>query len=185
MHFDFPLFKDFEVDSEFVSFMNRKYRDYILSNGTIHVADQNVYISPTGCYTSNLLEWENEEYEEFAEGKLMDIASEQLGLDKSQFYLHHNHIFDYQGSGFVRPHNHEYAEDFVLLFYLNTCTSGETVFILNNSRPWNTERTSIKITPVAGRAVCFSSLLVHRVEPCTEGKRIFAVGIKINAFKGI
>ena len=184
MHFNLPLLKEFDVDLKLVSFLNKKYRDYILDNQPLWPAEKRIYMSDTGSYTSNLLTWENEEWDDFVKGKLTDIVSEQLCLEKKQFYHHYNHVFDYRGSGYVKEHWHEEAEEFTLLFYLNTCTSGQTTFHLNTWDEERRERTAISFMPTAGKALIFSGLIHHKVEECTEGKRIFAAGIRTNAFKG-
>tara|TARA_B100000287_G_scaffold367763_1_gene363674 strand:+ start:35 stop:589 length:555 start_codon:yes stop_codon:yes gene_type:complete len=183
MRFNLPLIKEFDVDLELVSFLNKKYRDYILGNQILYDAEKRIYMSDTGVYTGNLLEWENEEYQDFVKGKLTDIVSEELNLSKDQFNHWFNHIFDYQGSGYVREHRHEQSEEFTLLFYLKTCTSGNTVFYLNTWDDERRERTAISFTPTAGKGIVFSGLVNHSVEDVTEGKRIFAAGVTTNAFK--
>jgi hypothetical protein len=183
MRFNLPLLKEFDVDLELVTFLNKKYRDYIIGNQMLYKAEKRIYMSDTGVYTGNLLEWENEEYQDFVKGKLTHIASEQLGLEKDQFTHHFNHFFDYHGSGYVRDHWHEESEEFTILFYLNTSTSGNTVFYLNTWDDERRKRTAISFTPTVGKAVIFSGLLHHSVEEVTDDKRIFAAGITTNAFK--
>ena len=65
---DFPLIKTFHVNSRVISFLNRKYEEYRLLN-QLRPAENEIYMSDTGLFTDNLLEWEDREYQKFAKNK--------------------------------------------------------------------------------------------------------------------
>lgn len=175
---NFPLLKTFEVDSYITDFLNLKYEEYLQVNGLIPAENQ-IYISDTGGFTQNLLEWKDQEYLEFIQNDIHKIISNCLNLNPERFYFHYNHIFDYSKGGYVREHKHDHAEDYVCIFYLNTCDAGETVFFLNTYSESDKKRTSINIKPNKNSAVCFSSMLFHKANYTNEAKRIFVVGIKL------
>ena len=69
---DFPLIKTFHVNSRVISFLNRKYEEYRLLN-QLRPAENEIYMSDTGLFTDNLLEWEDREYQKFAKNKLVTM----------------------------------------------------------------------------------------------------------------
>ena len=176
---DFPLIKTFHVNSRVISFLNRKYEEYRLLN-QLRPAENEIYMSDTGLFTDNLLEWKDKEYQKFAKNKLVTMVSKQLRIDKKQFSMYWTHIFDYQKGGYVREHKHDDVEDYVMLLHLNKCSSGETIFYLNNYDEEAKNRTTIRVMPLPNRGVCFSSQVMHKVSYTQEPKRILAAGIKIN-----
>jgi len=176
---DFPLFKTFKIDISIVDFLNRKFEEYARSM-PLYQADNRVYISETGQFTSNLLQWDDEEYGRFVKDQLIQIVSTELRINQDSFSLYYNHFFDYNQGGYVNPHEHSEFEDFVLIFYLNDVKcGGETCFYLN-SHPNHRYRTSFKITPTKSLVVGFSSGLFHSVEWTDEPKRVFVVGVRVD-----
>ena len=77
-------------------------------------------------------------------------------------------------------HNHWINEDFVMFIYLKTCSSGRTIFYLNDYSEESAKRTCVGIMPKKNLAAIFSSLIPHEGEFCNENKKIFVVGIKTN-----
>jgi len=176
--YNFPLLKTFDVDSEITNFLNLKFDEYFQHHDLIP-AENIVYVSETGGYTMNLLEWKNIEYQKFLNSNIIDVIAKCLDLSRDDFYLHYNHMFDYACGGYVKEHKHDHAEDYVFIFYLNDCSTGETVFFLNNHNEIDKQRTSIRVYPNKNRGVCFSSMLFHKAEYTNEAKKIFVVGVKL------
>ncbi len=176
---DFPLFKTFKIDELTTNFLNKKYEDYSKSFD-LKSADGSIYVSKTGHYTQNLVDWDDKEYQKFARNELTKIISNNLKINNDQFSIHFSHFFDYNKGGFVAIHTHEDAEDFVLIFYLNDIkVGGETLFFLNRKKEFK-ERTFVKIKPTKSLVTCFSSMVPHSAEWTSEPKRIYVVGVRIN-----
>ena len=183
---NFPLLKTFEVESSVTDFLNEKleqyrnlYDDEYINNN----ADRNAFTNEeknSGYQTLNLLEWDDQELNNFRENKLLDIISFQIGIDKSKVSYHWMHMLEYENGGSMDYHNHMHNEDYVLFIYLETCNSGETVFHLNHSNPEYSDRTKIKVKPKKNLAAVFSALVMHKGEYTEENKKIFVVGVRIN-----
>ena len=179
---DFPLLKTFQVDSKTIDFLNQKREQYF-KEGSTRPAENDIYISDTGRFTNNLVDWDDKEYKQFIKDILLDNIANLLNLSPEKVDLYFQHIFDYKEGGYVKPHNHAHVEDFVVIVYLNTCDKGKTIFYLNKEQNYPTERsdkTKIEISPIKGDGVCFSSLLMHEAELTSESKKIFVVGVRIN-----
>ena len=182
MNMDFPLLKTFKVDSKTLDFLNRKSQQYFKDCPTIP-AENDFYISDTGQFTYNLAYWKDKEYRQFVDEELVNTISDLINLPKQKIDLHYHHIFDYKKGGYVKPHNHAHAEEFVVIIYLNTCDKGKTIFYFNKEQKLETKRgnkTKVEISPIKGNGVCFSSLLVHEAELTSESKKIFVVGVRVN-----
>ena len=179
---DFPLLKTFKLDLHSINFLNRKCNQYFKECPTIP-AENKFYISDTGQFTHNLVDWEDEEYKQFVKDILLDNVAKLLNISSEKVDLYFQHIFDYKEGGYVKPHNHAHVEDFVVIIYLNTCEKGKTIFYLNKEQNYPTARsdkTKIEISPIKGEGVCFSSLLMHEAELTSESKKIFVVGVRVN-----
>ena len=179
---DFPLLKTFQVDSKTIDFLNQKREQYF-KEGSTRPAENDIYISDTGRFTNNLVDWDDKEYKQFIKDILLDNIANLLNLSPEKVDLYFQHIFDYKEGGYVKPHNHAHVEDFVVIIYLNTCDKGKTIFYLNKEQNYPTKRsdkTKIEISPIKGDGVCFSSLLVHEAELTSESKKIFVVGVRVN-----
>ena len=182
LNMDFPLLKTFKVDSKTLDFLNRKSQQYFKDCPTIP-AENDFYISDTGQFTYNLAYWKDKEYQQFIDKELVNTISDLINLPKQKIDLHYHHIFDYKKGGYVKPHNHAHAEEFVVIIYLNTCDKGKTIFYFNKEQHFNTDRsdkTKVEVSPIKGNGVCFSSLLVHEAELTSESKKIFVVGVRVN-----
>lgn len=177
---NFPLLNTFEVDSDIVNFLNKKFNQFSTEQSLISSKESQdtIYVSETGVHTGNLCLWNDIEYKSFLNKKLLNICSEKLGLDSKFVHINFTHFFDYREGGQVKFHNHLESEDFVLFIYTNTCLSGNTVFYLNH-HPDYKHRTKVKLKPTFGLGAIFSSMLFHEAEFTTEPKRIFVVGIKV------
>jgi len=179
---DFPLLKTFQVDSKTIDFLNQKREQYF-KEGSTRPAENDIYISDTGRFTNNLVDWDDKEYKQFIKDILLDNIANLLNLSREKVDLYFQHIFDYKEGGYVKPHNHAHVEDFVVIIYLNTCDKGKTTFYFNKEQFHDTPRsnqTKVEISPIKGNGVCFSSLLVHEAELTSESKKIFVVGVRIN-----
>tara|TARA_B100000965_G_scaffold91312_1_gene74410 strand:- start:196 stop:798 length:603 start_codon:yes stop_codon:yes gene_type:complete len=182
MDIDFPLLKTFKIDSKTLDFLNRKSRQYFKECSTIP-AENEIFMSDTGQFTSNLLDWSDKEYQQFLREELVNIISDLINIPRQKIDLHYQHIFDYKKGGYVKPHNHVQKEDFVVIIYLNTCNKGKTSFYLNHRNECR-KRTKVEISPIKGNGVCFSSVLFHEAERTYESKKIFVVGVKIDLLYG-
>ena len=179
---DFPLLKTFQVDSKTIDFLNQKREQYF-KEGSTRPAENDIYISDTGRFTHNLVDWDDKEYKQFISDVLLNNISNLLNLSPEKVDLYFQHIFDYKEGGYVKPHNHAHVEDFVVIIYLNTCDKGKTIFYLNKEQGYDTDRSDkikAEISPIKGNGVCFSSLLVHEAELTSESKKIFVVGVRVN-----
>ena len=174
---NFPLLKTFQIKEETINFLNEKFEKYSLEQ-ELFPAENVIYISNTGVHTTNLCEWNDEDYLCFMKDDLLDICSNQLNIDKRNIGIHFTHFFDYRKGGEVHLHNHINNEDYVMIIYVNTCSKGDTVFYLNH-HPDYKHRTKVKLKPTKGLGSIFSSMLFHEAEFTDEPKRIFVVGIKI------
>jgi hypothetical protein len=177
---DFPLLKTLEINENIVDFLDKKFYEFSLSNKLISAKESNdpVYISDTGVHTGNLCLWDDLEYKNFINTEILNLCSKQLNIDSKFINIHYTHFFDYRKGGKVNLHNHIFSEDFVLFVYMNTCSSGETVFYLNPDLSYKLN-TQVKIKPTRGLGAVFSSMLFHEVEFTSEPKKIFVIGIKI------
>jgi len=175
---DFPLLKTFQVDPQTIDFLNQKRQQYFENHPT-KPAENIVYMSDTGRFSGNLASWEDKEYQQFVHEELVNSISILINLPKEKIDLHHQYVWDYKDGGYVKPHNHSHAEDFVVIIYLNDCDKGKTIFYLNEKEKFR-ERTKIEISPIKGNGVCFSSLLVHEAELTSESKKIFVSGVRVN-----
>jgi len=154
---DFPLLKNIKVIPDTVEFLNRKFEQFSKEQ-TLHSGD-NIFVSKTGVHTGNLCNWKDQEFTTFLNKTLLDLCSQQLDLPKEKIYVHFTHFFDYGEGGEVRIHHHADSEDFVLFVYTNTCSEGCTIFYLNDR---SKDTTEVKIKPIYGEGVIFSSLVQHK-----------------------
>ena len=178
---NFPLLKTFEVDSKITKFLNKKFNQY--SSSHPNIPDINCFNNQeynSGYQTQNLLDWNDSEYQTFLKTELIDLISEKLNLKKSSISYFFTHMLDYQNGGMMGEHTHYHNEDFVMFIYLKTCSSGETVFYLNDFCEEYRERTMVKLIPKENQAAIFSSLVLHKGLFTEENKRIFVAGIRVN-----
>ena len=127
-----------------------------------------------------MLEWEDEEYQEFLNNEILDIISKEFLIEKERIEYYFNHMLEYGDGGTMGYHNHLHNEDFVMFLYLNTCkSSGLTNFYLNPYNEKSIKRTKCSVAPEKNKGVCFSSLVNHEGEASYEGKRIFVVGFRL------
>jgi hypothetical protein len=178
---DFPLLKTFEVDSKITKFLNKKFNQY--SSSHPNNPDNNFFSNEdynSGYQTVNLLNWNDFEYQTFLKTELIDLISKKLNIKKHSLSYYWTHILDYQNGGMMGEHRHYHNEDFVLFIYLKTCSSGETVFYLNDFCEEYRKRTIVKLIPTENQAAIFSSLVLHEGLFTEENKRIFVAGIRVN-----
>jgi hypothetical protein len=175
---DFPLLKTFEVDPKITKFLNIKFNQY----STFHPNNPDItfFDNNNGYQSKNLLDWNDSEYQTFLKTELIDLISEKLNLKKSSISYFFTHMLDYQNGGKMGEHRHYHNEDFVMFIYLKTCSSGETVFYLNDFCEEYRKRTTVKLVPKENQAAIFSSLVLHEGLFTKENKRIFVVGIRVN-----
>lgn len=178
---DFPLLRTFEVDELIVDFLNRKFDQYRSNNPKMeeYTAFYNEKID-SGYQTGNMLDWNDSEYKEFTDGKLLDLISKQLFISRDKISFYWTHMLEYINGGEMGYHKHNHNEDYVLFIYLSTCESGNTVFHLNDFNEEYFKRTTISLKPIKNTAALFSSMLLHKGEFTLENKKIFVVGIRID-----
>ncbi len=188
---DFPLLRSFKVEWEVTRFLKRKYREYQEQEKKLNPADNEVYISDSGIFTDNLVEWEDEEYQAFLKNNLLPNISQQLKISPDRIDIFYNHIFDYKEGGHALPHTHQHVEDFVSIIYLTDVKEGgRTIFYLNDGKDCKNseerkefrERTIVKFVASERHGVIFSSMLEHEAELTTERKLVFVVGIKVKTW---
>ena len=177
---NFPLLKTFDVSSSITSFLEKILIKYVNRVGWDNNAKKNCFDENRGYQTINLLEWDDEEFKNFTENELLDLISSHLGIDKSKVSYTWIHYLSYENGGSMERHKHWHNEDFVLFIYLKTCSSGRTIFYLNDFNEEHFKRTPVGILPKKNLAAIFSSMILHEGEFCNENKQIFVVGIKAN-----
>lgn len=178
---DFPLLRTFSVDDKIVEFLNKKFDLHFNShNCSEDITFFNINRTDFGYETSNLLTWEDLEYQDFLNNDLLKIISENLGIPECNIEYFWVHILEYQNGGKLDPHKHKQNEDFVIFIYLKTCNTGETVFYLNDYCLEYKKRTTVEILPKSGTASIFSSLILHEGKFTKESKRIFVAGVRVN-----
>lgn len=177
---NYPLLNSFNVDEEITEQLIKSYTLYKELNPMAD-KDKNNFSNNekySGYQTSNLLHWENNEFQSFLKNIFYNCVSKQLGTNLFSYYW--AHYLEYENGGSMDIHKHWHNEDFVLFIYLSTCSTGHTVFYLNDYNKEHMERTCVRIPPVKGTGACFSSLLAHEGEFTYESKKIFVVGIRLN-----
>ena len=177
---NFPLLKTFDVSSSITSFLEKILIKYVNRVGWDKRDIYNSFDKNKGRQTWNLLEWDDEEFKNFTENELLDLISSHLEIDKSKVSYTWIHFLSYENGGSMELHKHWHNEDFVLFIYLKTCSSGRTIFYLNDFNEEHVIRTPVGILPKKNLAAIFSSLILHEGEFCNENKQIFVVGIKVN-----
>ena len=178
---NFPLLKTFNVSSSLTSFLEKKLTEYVNQEGW-HIAPEgaNEFNQNNGYQTFNLLEWDDKNFKNFTQNELLDLISFNLEIDKSKISYNWIHFLSYENGGMMKHHKHWHAEDFVMFIYLKTCSSGRTIFYLNDYNEEFSERTHLGILPQKNLGAIFSSLILHQGEFCTENKKIFVVGIRVD-----
>ena len=169
---NFPLLKTIRVNPRMVNFLNRKFEQY----KSVHPSweDDNAF-QDSGYQTPNLLEWEDEEYQNYIKnGPLKRLVNSHISCEWEYRW---NHVLDYdKGHGQMAVHNHAATEDFVVFIYLKTCKTGETVFYLNG---WAPGRTRFVILPKVGLGAVFAASTNHEGVYTGENKRLFVCGVKL------
>jgi len=113
----------------------------------------------------------------------LEMISNQLSVPKSKITYFWNHMLEYNNGGEMDYHKHYHNEDFVLFIYLSSCSTGNTVFHLNDYNEEYSNRTVIKLKPEKEMGAIFSSLILHKGEYTEENKRIYVVGIRVDTQK--
>ena len=173
---NFPLLKKFTVNEEITEFLLKKNKEYIEQN-PIPLQEPTGFSNDkknSGYQSSNLLLWEDKEFQFFIREKLYDFICKNLGIPGIRYYW--VHILEYENGGSMDIHDHKHNEDFVFFIYLSSCQTGDTIFYLNDE---SMKRTSVRIKPEKGMGACFSSLLPHKGEYTEENKKIFVVGLRV------
>ena len=173
-----PALKTFEVESRITNFLNKKFDEY---QKDFPFLDSNPCFRGKGYLTGNLLEWKNEEYNDFRKKELLNLIYNFLEIDNFyQIQISFNHMMKYGKGNSMACHNHLHNEDFVMFIYLNDCDDGHTQFYLNETQPKYKERTSLKIQPKKNTGVFFHAGISHEGLPTNENKKIFVTGIRID-----
>ena len=180
---NFPLINTFEIGESTIDFLNKKFDQYVNEKNKLTVGGDDIYLTETGVFTEDLCGWDDKEFAKFVHW-LTDLFTDKLNLPRECINIHFTHFFDYRDGGSVNPHDHVASEDYAMIVYTNTCTTGDTIFYLN-PHPDHCERTMLKCKPKKGLAVLFSSMMIHEVEYTSEPKRIFVVGVRINTEGGV
>ena len=178
---DFPLLKTFHVESSTVDFLNLKFEQYKIDHDSDDLQTFfNNKTQTSGYQTENLLDWNDDEYQNFLDSSLLEIISSNLNVPPNKIWYYWTHMLEYYDGGFLGVHNHKHNEDFVVFIYLNDCDDGETTFFLNDHCEEYRERTKIKIMPKKYLGACFSSLVMHQGEITTSNKKIFVAGVRVD-----
>ena len=88
---DFPLLKTFKLDPHSINFLIRKCNQYFKECPTIP-AENKFYISDTGQFTHNLVDWDDKEYKQFVKDILLDNIAGLLNLSPEKVDLYFQHI---------------------------------------------------------------------------------------------
>ena len=181
MNCNYPLLKTIEVKEDIIDFLNKKFDSYIENDQEQDSTDTCFSRTHEGGFqTSNLLEWEDDEHQNFLNTEILNLIHEKFGFEKERIEYKWNHMLQYGDGGSMERHNHMHNEDFVIFIYLNTCkSSGNTNFYLNHHNEESLKRSKVSVRPQKGTGVCFSALLLHEGEESYEEKRIFVVGFRL------
>ena len=174
-----PSLKTFQVESRITDFLNIKFEEYqnTFPSGSLLPEDN----FKGGYQTGNLLEWEDEEYDNFRRKELLNLTSHLFEMDKPfkiQFF--YNHMLKYGKGSSMGKHTHIHNEDYVMFIYLNDCNDGHTGFYLNDYEPEYKERTTVMVKPTKNTGVFFHAGIPHEGFPTYENKKIFVMGIRID-----
>ena len=176
-----PSVKTFEVESRITDFLNRKFEEYqkIFPPSDVYFPINS--FKGEGYQSGNLLEWGDEEYNNFARNDLWNLISSLFEVDnpyRMMFFF--NHMMKYGKGTSMATHTHTHNEDFVMFIYLNDCDDGHTAFYLNDDEPEYKERTTVKVKPTKNTGVLFHAGIPHEGFPTYENKKIFVCGIRID-----
>ncbi len=179
---NFPLLKTFDVSNSITLFLEKILIQYVNQVGWTNYDLKNCFDENKGYLTDNLLEWDDEKFKNFTQNELLDLISSHLETDKSKLSYTWIHFLSYENGGSMERHKHWHNEDFVLFIYLKTCSSGRTIFYLNDFIEEHAKRTPVGILPKKNLAAIFSSMILHEGELCndSDNKQIFVVGVKVN-----
>ena len=177
---NFPLLKTFNVPSSITSILEKTLDQHVNQEGWDNNDIKSCFDERRGYQTYNLLKWNDEKFKNFTQNELLHLISSHLEIDKSKVSYSWLHFLSYENGGSMKYHKHWHSEDFVLFIYLKTCSSGKTIFYLNDFNENYAKRTHVGILPKKNLAAIFSSMLLHEGEFCDENKQIFVVGIKVN-----
>ena len=177
---NFPLLKTFNVSSSITSFLDKKLIQYANQEGWDNTSTENCFDESRGYQSIILLKWDDDKFKNFTQNELLDLISSHLEIEKSKISYSWIHFLSYEDGGMMEPHKHWHKEDFVLFIYLKTCSSGRTIFFLNDFEEESAIRTHVGIMPKKNLAAIFSSMLLHEGEFCDENKKIFVSGIRVN-----
>ena len=128
---NYPLLKNFKVDAEITNFLIKKYEEYRKTN-VMSWQEDTAFSNKdknSGYQTSNMLYWDNDEFQSFLNNKFFAFVSNELGSNNLSYFW--AHYLEYKGGGSMDIHKHCHNEDFVLFVYLSTCQTGNTIFYLN------------------------------------------------------
>ena len=121
-----PFLKTFQVESAITDFLNRKFEQYKI---TFENIDRDNAFEGEGYQTGNLLEWEDEEYDNFRRKELLNLTSHFFEMDefydngniRIQFF--YNHMLEYGKGTSMLKHTHKHNEDFVMFIYFKKINS--------------------------------------------------------------
>ena len=165
---DLPAFYEFFVGGYFINFFNNKL-DYYKKNSDFFIP-KNSTATVDGIQTRNILEFGEKDVQR----QLNYLKSRLQKKCKTKFEYHWTHLIEYNYGGYQSQHTHDHNEDFSIVTYLNTCKSGETIFVLNEKRG-----IIKKVFPERGKSIMFHSSIQHGANNCFENKRILVLGLKI------
>ena len=189
-----PKFKTFNIDLSTIDLLLKKLADYVegsnlyseisnmhesTSEKRLYQAENLIYMAPTGVYSHNLKEWDDDEYHDCVNNNILNRIPELIGLDDERIDIFTHNFWDYRDGGYVKKHSHFGKDDFTILIYLNTCETGRTGFYFEDEG-MNNRYPSIRVTPTKGLACCFSGDMQHDVETTLEPKKTLVIGIKVN-----
>ena len=176
-----PSLKTFQVESRITDFLNRKFEEYQKVFPPLDMYYPDNSFKGEGYQTGNLLEWEDEEYDNFKRNELLNLTINLFEIDTPfRIQCFYNHMMEYgKGTSMVK-HTHTHNEDFVMFIYLNDCDDGHTAFYLNDDEPEYKERTTVMVKPTKNTGVFFHAGIPHEGFPTYENKKIFVMGIRID-----
>ncbi len=142
-----------------------KWLDYFQYFPLKYKEEKNTCLS-TNCFaTKNLLDFIGDLEFNCHIDYLKGLCQQRIKNEINYFYLH---MIDYKNGGKMDIHNHAHNEDYSFVYYLNTCTDGETILHLNEQ---------ISIKPQKNNILLFSSDVYHSAN-FSNNKKVLVGGFK-------
>lgn len=163
-----PSLYQFEVDENITNFFITKLNQYKIDIN--YVISKNSSSTINGIQTKNILK--------FADMQTLEVLNDLRFTFEKTFQINLEyfwvHMIEYEHQGYQNLHDHSNNEDFSFILYLNSCDTGNTTFILNQSRD-----IKVVVKPIKNTGVFFLSSLHHSADITTDNKKVLVGGLRL------